>query len=199
MSRFTSIRSPIRMAKSSTSARGQDHDSLPHLGSPEWKSRKKMRYHQKYPGGRRDGLKNILFETDDEGCRRRYRRSEHNNLRHADAQHCHAICHFPAVWVWGTLRRLKGFRRKWFSLLRVSGRGRIVRRKQARFIGQDGDRRPPLWRLTSGTGRPVVNRTPDGQGACCRSQRIHISMLCSRFLLSDGCNHKKAIAMGQIG
>ena len=47
--------------------------------------------------------------------------------------------------------------------------GRIVRRKQARFIGQDGDRRPPLWRLTFGTSRPVVNRTPDGQGACCRS------------------------------
>ena len=82
---------------------------------------------------------------------------------------------------------------------RVSGRGRIVRRKQARFIGQDGDRRPPLWRLTSGTGRPVVNRTQMAKGHAVAVTRIHISMLCSRFLLSDGCNHKKAIAMGQIG
>ena len=34
MSRFTSIRSPIRMAKSSTSARGQDHASTTAPGKP---------------------------------------------------------------------------------------------------------------------------------------------------------------------
>ena len=72
------------------------------------------------------------------------------------------------------------FRKCRFSFLRLSGRGRIVRRKQARFIGQDGDRRPPLWRLTFGTGRPVVNRTPDGQGACCRNHENPHQHVCSR-------------------
>jgi hypothetical protein len=54
----------------------------------------------------------------------------------------------------------------------------------------------PLWRLTFGTGRPVVNRTPDGQGACCRShENPHQHVMFTRFLLSDGCNYRKAIAM----
>jgi hypothetical protein len=51
-------------------------------------------------------------------------------------------------------------------------------------------------RLTFGTGRPVVNRTPDGQGASCRShENPHQHVYVLGFLLRGYRNYRKAIAM----
>ncbi len=54
------------------------------------------------------------------------------------------------------------------------------------------NRRPPRWRLTFGTGRPV-NRTPDDQGAsCCSHEDPHQHGMFTRFLRGYR-NYRKAI------
>ena len=110
-------------------------------------------------------------------------------VRRAHAQHCHAAERKPADGPDADLSSQPGAfsRRGWKSEVATSSASTEVP-----CSIEASNRRPPLWRLTFGTGRPV-NRTPDDQGAsCCSHEDPHQHGMFTRFLRGYR-NYRKAI------